>query len=120
MNDVTNEQLHNEIAALHRAVNEIQSALTGNMIDGSPGLLGRIRDRERVAENHDLRLVALETKAEQFAEQKELNTLEQKVEENGDQLKVWRGQLRLLAWASGGGGVAGVVSLIVTLLRMFG
>ncbi len=84
-------------------VEEIKRGLFGRL-DGRVGLLGRVRDNEYMLEQHDLDLVKVKGRAGN----------------NEQQLNEWRAQLRLAKWLSTGGGVAGFISLIVTLIRLFG
>lgn len=79
--NISNGDTDKRMERIEKDIAEIKSALLGNVIEGTPGLLGRVRDRERSAENHDLRIVSLETEAKQFARRAELREIEKRVEE---------------------------------------
>ena len=66
---------------MEQDIAEIKAALLGSVIDGSPGLVGRVRERERVAENHDLRLVKLETQSITYATRKDVEEMESRIED---------------------------------------
>lgn len=95
---------------------EIKAALLGNVIDGSPGILGRVRERERQAENHDLRIVRLETERKYYIEKKDFEELEKEVEENTS----WR---QRVMWMIAGAAAAGAVTgggIVAAIMQALG
>lgn len=82
---------------------EIRAALLGNVLDGSPGILGRVRERERTAENHDLRIVRLETERKYYVEKKDFEELEASVKANTE----WR---QRVMWMIAGAAAAGAIT----------
>lgn len=102
--DVDVTKFGERMKRMEQDIAEIKRALLGDLGDDSAGLLGRVRRREEVAAATDLRLTRVETR---------LETVEK-------QQNAWQAQGRLLNYLTGGGGVAGLLALLWTLLRAFG
>lgn len=111
-------ELDKRMQRIEKDIAEIKAALLGNVVDGSPGLVGRVREREQVAERHELRLVKLETQAINYATQKDreilvngMKEMEQRIEELEKVKERMVGAL-LLASALGAAGGGALVKIL--------
>ena len=110
------EQLEERQKATQSDVAEIKAALLGSVINGTTGLLGRVRDREQMAEAHELRIISLEKKVEHHVEKDEFRNLADRVEINTQ----WRNRVMwMLAGAAAAGGLTGG-GIVAVLARMVG
>lgn len=103
MTDDETTKFGERMKRMEQDIAEIKRALLGNL-EGQGGLLERVRRREEMSAIFDLRLREAETR---------LDTVER-------QQRDWQAQGRLLNYLAGGGGVAGLLALLWTLLRAFG
>ena len=104
---------------IEKDIAEIKAALLGNVIEGTPGMLGRLRDREQTAEQHDIRILSLEREANHHVDQKEFDELEDRVKQNTQWRKDIQAQWRLLM-AVGGGNLIGLIYLIYRIVQLSG
>lgn len=104
---------------IEKDIAEIKAALLGNVIEGTTGMLGRLRDREQTAEQHDIRILSLESEVRHRVGQKEFDELEDRVKENTQWRKDIQAQWRLLM-AVGGGNLVGLIYLIYRIVQLSG
>lgn len=108
------------LTRIEKTVAEIHAALLGNVVDGTPGLVGRMRDRESQAENHDIRITRMEARYDKVAEQRDLDELEDRVKAVEKQIDRWETQVRTAWWIVTVGGGSGIVALASRLIEIFG
>ena len=116
MTDEEAYELGKRMQRIEKDIAEIKSALLGNVIDGNPGILGRVRERENVAEDHHLRIVRLETERSNYVVTKEFEELESQVKANTD----WR--MRVM-WMIAGAAAAGAITgggVVAFVMRLAG
>ena len=108
-------RMEQDIAEISRVNAEIREALLGGL-DGQGGLLGRVRAHEAGAQNHDLRLVALEREMVTTVKRADFDELAERVQTNEE----FRKRLTYYVLGAATGGALGGGGLTAIIIRVIG